>query len=161
MESIGRSNLKPELRVAIRSCCCREAPGRTHLDASAWMTIAGVQQISPPRLCSISYYSGDRRECINVPKRAKVPERNVSLVFILRVLHSTGLGGSGVEASCTGSSFSATDFLALEQTPEGVRQGHGETQRSSPRLGKPPLSGPPEAMSVPSRRVSKVVRCAC
>lgn len=123
MESIGRSNLKPELQVAIPSCCCREAPGRTHLELMLGWLLRESSRLSPPRLCSISYYSGDGRECIEVPKRAKVPERNVSLVFILRVLHSTGLGGSGVGARCTGSSFSATDFLALEQTPEGGRRG--------------------------------------
>lgn len=99
------------------------------------MTIAGVQQISPPRLCSISYYSGDGRECINESKRAKVPERNVSLVFILGVLHSTGLGGNGVGASCTGSSFSATDFLALEQTPEGGRGGRGTVKLNAAQQG--------------------------
>lgn len=66
-------------------------------------------------------------------------------------------------AGCTGSSFSATDFLALEPTPEGGRGGwgtYGETKRSSAGLGKPPPSGPPEAMAVPSRRGRKVVGCA-
>lgn len=80
----GRSNLKPELGVAIPGCCCWEALGRTHLDASALMAIARVHQISPLGLRSISSSSGDRRECINVPKRAQVPERNVTC------LHSLG-----------------------------------------------------------------------